>query len=170
MEVPYIGVVARRVSVSFLHRAGVWEVTSSFRPVVPSEHEENTRGTPSEDPLSPPAHNELSSDDEGTLFSSTTTVEICSSDGSRTLIATDSGPSQSYFVASNSHTTPVLAPGVTDDQKLSSRNKSANGTSEQSGVFKFKLFNRSLPRLVSTPKQPSLHSFYVRVPVGANQE
>ena len=148
-------------------------MTSSFRPVVPSEppgDKDITRGAPFSDPLSSPAHNGLSSDDEGTSFSSTTTVEICSSDGSRTLISTDSGPSQSIFVASNSHTKPVLAPGVTADQKLSSKNKSPSGTSEQNSVFKFKLFNRSLPRLVSTPKQPSFHSFYVRVPVGANQE
>lgn len=148
-------------------------MTSSFRPVVPSEppsDEENTRGAPFGYPLSPPAQNELSSDDEGTSFSSTTTVEICSSDGSRTLIATDSGSSQSNFVASNSHTKPVLAPGVTEDKKLGSMNKSPRGTFEQSGVFKFKFFNRSLPRLVSTPKQPSLHSFRVRVSVDADQE
>lgn len=148
-------------------------MTSPFRPAVPTEPpttEEYTSGAPFAGPLSPPAHDESSSDDEGASFSSTTTVEICSSDGSRTLITSDSGHSHSVFVANNSHTKPVLRPGVTGDKKLSSKNNSLSGTLEQSSVFKFKFFNRSLLRLVSTPKQPPLHSVHVRVPVGADQE
>ncbi len=147
-------------------------MTSSFRPVVPTEPPSNvkyTRGAPFGGPLSPSVHDESSSDDEGASFSSTTTVEICSSDGSRTLIDSDCGHSQSVFVASNSHTKPVLGPGVTGDKKLSSK-VSPSGTFEQSSVFKLKFFNRSLLRLVSTPKQPSLHSSHVRVPVDAGQE
>lgn len=97
-------------------------------------------------------------------------VEICSSDGSRTLLASDSEHSQSAFVASNSHTKPVFGPGVTGDKKLRSKNKSPSGTLEQSSVLKFKFFNRSLLRLVSAPKQPPLHSVHVRVPVDADQE
>jgi len=129
--------------------------------VVPSEppsDEEYTTAAPADDPLSSPAHDEPLSDDEDASFSSTTTVEGCSSDGSRTLIASDSGPHQSIFVAGNGHTKSVLAP-----RSRVTKVKSPSGTIEQSSVSKFKLFNRSLPRLVSRSKQPLLHSFCVRV-------
>ena len=122
------------------------------------------------DPLLSPAHDESLSDDQGASFFSTTMVEGCSSDGSRTLTTSDSGPYQSIFVAGNRHTHSVLAPRMTKVKKINPKDKSPRGTLEQSSVSKFKLFNRSLPRLVARSKQPLLHSFCVRVFVGAVQE
>jgi len=74
------------------------------------------------------------------------------------------------FVAGNRHTKSVLAPRMTKVKKISSEDKSPSGTLEQGSVSKFKLFNHSLPRLVSRSKQPLLHSFCVRLSVGAVQE
>jgi len=149
-----------------------------FRRVVPLElpsDEEYTIDAPFGNPSSSAraAHIESfvpSSYDEGGLFSSTTTVESGSSDGSRTLTPSDNGHVQSDFVAGKSHTNLVSAPGVTEVKKFSFENHSPSGTREQTSVFKFKFFNRSLPRLVSTPKQPSIHPFNVRVSVDTDQE
>jgi len=115
-------------------------------------------GAPVGDPLSSPAHDEPLSDDEGASFFST---EGRNSDGSRTLIASDSGPYQSIFVTGNGHTKSVLAPRATKVQKISFKNKSPSGTLEQGSVSRFTLFNRSLPHLISRSKQPLLHSFRV---------
>lgn len=132
-------------------------------PSGPLSEEQYTRGALFGDPMSPPAHDALLSDDGDASFSSTTMVEGRSSDGSRTLTTSDGAPYQSIFVAGNSHTKPVLALSVFKVKKVSSKNKSPSGTLEQGSVSKLKLFNRSLPRLVTTPKRPSLHSFGVRV-------
>jgi len=151
-----------------------WEVTSYFRRVVPwkpSSDEKHTRDPPFRNPLSPPVQDEplVSSSYNEDPFSSTTTVEGYSSNGSFTSIASDDGFPYSVCVAGN-HTNWEAAPVVTEVKQSSFVNRSPSGTPDLNSGFNFKFLNRSSPSVVSPLKRPSHHHFFVRASVDTDQE